>query len=494
MSRSRAIGRACLRSEGGFALVEVMVSAVLLVVIALATYPVIDQSAGRSSANRARALAVSLAEQDQDRLRATPWETLETLSQSNDKKWNGVNFTIVSKAEYVSDTSGVFKCASDTGGQQYLMITSVVTWPNMSGIDPVKLESFVSPNVAQGDFGTVTATLNKANGDPLQGITVTVAGQSRVTNENGCAQWTKLAPGQVTLSFGPNTGYYTKTYQNTVSESFNVKAGDSSNKSYTYDRLSTFTGTFRRLSDNASSRWPTVRLVGGGMTWDRPSSTNTTNYANLTEAQMGNYSTSVTGYFPDRDGYKIYAGKCDGNNPENYLGNFYATYPAGVSAPPVPGQPNALVAYTRKVTIDVKKTTTGSGGVLTAYPFVEIKPVMSATGCEPIPRFRVAANTNQVTQPLAYTESRNTANNANAPGAYTNRVVVDLPWGIYSICADNDTIRRKVATFYNTPPGSPAPNAPSADVFTLDLSNISASNPTNGDPNVPSTRSTADCS
>lgn len=493
MSRSRARSRACLRSEGGFALVEVMVSAVLLVVIALATYPVIDQSAGRSSSNRARAVAVSLAEQDQDRMRAMPWATLETLGESNPKTSNGINYTIASKAEYVSDSSGVFKCASDTGGQQYLLITTVVTWPNMNGVDPVKLESYVSPNVAQGDFGSVTATLNKANGDPLQGITVTVAGQSRVTNENGCAQWTKLAPGQVTLSFGPNTGYYTKTYQNSVSESFNVKAGDSSNKSYTYDRLSTFTGTLKRLSDNANSRWPTVRLVGGGLTWDRPSSTNTTNLASLNEAQMGNYSTSVTGYFPDRDGYKIYAGKCDGNNPETYLSNFYATYPAGVSAPPVPGQPNALTAFTRKVTIDVKKTTTGEGGVLTAYPFIEIKPVSPMTAnCEGIPRRQMAANTGQVTQPLAYTESRNTANNANAPGAYTNRVVTELPWGIYSICADNGNVRRKVATYYNTPPGSTS--GPTANTFLLNLSTISASNPTNGDPNAPSARSTGICS
>src|SRR5262245_50637686 len=96
-----------LRSEDGFALVEGMVSAVLLVVISVASYPVIDQSAQRSSSNRARGEAVSLAEQDQDRMRAMPLSTLQSLNQTTSKTSNGTTFSINSKSEWTSDSTGV---------------------------------------------------------------------------------------------------------------------------------------------------------------------------------------------------------------------------------------------------------------------------------------------------------------------------------------------------------------------------------------------------
>ena len=55
--------------EAGFALIEVMVSAVVLAMVALAVLAGVD-AAGRSTGReKAEAVAVSLAEQDQERMR-----------------------------------------------------------------------------------------------------------------------------------------------------------------------------------------------------------------------------------------------------------------------------------------------------------------------------------------------------------------------------------------------------------------------------------------
>ena len=60
------------RSEAGFALIEVIVSAAVLAIVALAVLSGIDAASSSSGREKARAVAASLAEQDQERLRAMP--------------------------------------------------------------------------------------------------------------------------------------------------------------------------------------------------------------------------------------------------------------------------------------------------------------------------------------------------------------------------------------------------------------------------------------
>ena len=67
---TRAMRPARANSEAGFALIEVLVSAALLVVIALALLAAADRAASTSLAGKGRSVAATLAEQDQERLRA----------------------------------------------------------------------------------------------------------------------------------------------------------------------------------------------------------------------------------------------------------------------------------------------------------------------------------------------------------------------------------------------------------------------------------------
>src|SRR5947208_2798656 len=70
MRASKVMRRARFReSESGFALIEVMVSAVLVVVMSLAALAIIDKSGATSANNRMRDVASGLAAADQDTLR-----------------------------------------------------------------------------------------------------------------------------------------------------------------------------------------------------------------------------------------------------------------------------------------------------------------------------------------------------------------------------------------------------------------------------------------
>ena len=65
-----------LRSESGFALIEVIVAAAVLAIVALAVLSGIDAASSTSAREKARAVAASLAEQDQERLRAMTYEQI----------------------------------------------------------------------------------------------------------------------------------------------------------------------------------------------------------------------------------------------------------------------------------------------------------------------------------------------------------------------------------------------------------------------------------
>src|ERR1700748_159744 len=61
-----------MRSESGFALLEAVVSAAVLAMVALAVLAGIDGASASSGREKARNVAATLAESDQERLRATP--------------------------------------------------------------------------------------------------------------------------------------------------------------------------------------------------------------------------------------------------------------------------------------------------------------------------------------------------------------------------------------------------------------------------------------
>ena len=138
-------------SEAGFALIEVIVSAAVLAIVALAVLSGIDGATASTAREKARAVAATLAEQDQERLRSYRFDELTKLvgAAGADRELNvdGVELQRQVRGHAGHRRTPTPGCGAAGAKQnEYLHIISTVT-SAMVGvrIAPVKIESLVAP-------------------------------------------------------------------------------------------------------------------------------------------------------------------------------------------------------------------------------------------------------------------------------------------------------------------------------------------------------------
>src|SRR5256885_17170666 len=90
VARRLACRGQALRGERGSFLIETLVGAVLVAVIAVAMLSAFDGASQASGRSKIRAIAGSLAQTDQERMRSMPVSMLNNLRQSQVKSVNGV--------------------------------------------------------------------------------------------------------------------------------------------------------------------------------------------------------------------------------------------------------------------------------------------------------------------------------------------------------------------------------------------------------------------
>jgi Tfp pilus assembly protein PilV len=121
-NRTRATWRSRLRAlrtlEAGFALIEVVVSAGLVMVIATAVLGGIDVPSIISGRNQSSSQGAALATQDQERMRALPIATLINgpLNQTATKAVDSKSYTVDSRVTWVTDSGSSLSCS--TGSTQ----------------------------------------------------------------------------------------------------------------------------------------------------------------------------------------------------------------------------------------------------------------------------------------------------------------------------------------------------------------------------------------
>lgn len=198
------------RSDSGFALIEVVVAAAVLALVALAVLAGVEGASSSSGREKARAVAISLAEADQERLRQLPVTELAKYGDTapyvvpdpagSTRSVDGVTYTIQSKAQWVRDDTGdSVSCTSDGHAADYFHITSTVT-SNVVGtrVAPAKIDSIAAPNVAYGSaHGTLTVKITDPSDSGVQGVLVSVSGGSspapKQTNAAGCAVFEQVS-------------------------------------------------------------------------------------------------------------------------------------------------------------------------------------------------------------------------------------------------------------------------------------------------------------
>jgi Tfp pilus assembly protein PilV len=403
-----------VRGEAGFALIEVMVSAVLLIVLALSTLSVIDRAQATSSNNRSRDVAAQLAQSEQDVIRQMPITALaggyHTVNVPT--KVGEITYSVSSDAEWVTDSGGAVTC-STSGRVAYLRSTSTVTWPGMGSIKPVTADAIVDPGVAAlgANKGALTVLLSKADGTGTEGIGVTAGGVSSVTDENGCAVLANLDSGPQTLTYSA-PGYVDKDSNPAPSKPVTIGAGTIAQASGSYDVAATINTT---IKDDATptpnvATWPSVAL-------DHAQRSTPTLFSTLTGG-TANASTTV---FPFSSSYKAFVGNCMGNDPSNTL---YTNAGAAPGAQVNPGQTKSVTLTMRNVTVNLGSSSAAAGTTLrvsadTAAP--SMAPSAPSVACTGL--FTVSAPANGSIPAIG-----------PQPDA-SGKITFPLPYGVWRVCA-----------------------------------------------------------
>src|SRR4051794_21603582 len=173
------------RSESGFALIEAIVSATVLALVALAVLSGIDNANGSSAREKARAVAASLAEQDQERMRSMTVETLAAVPQVPPITVDGATYSIKSAAAFVTDDQGgTPSCGNTSNRSQYIHITTTVSSALVGVRVPVvKIDSLVSPSVAYSqNHGSLGVKITDRNDAPVPNVAVSASGASVLTS------------------------------------------------------------------------------------------------------------------------------------------------------------------------------------------------------------------------------------------------------------------------------------------------------------------------
>jgi Tfp pilus assembly protein PilV len=358
MVGSRARRR--LASQEGFALMEVIVSAAVLVVVVLGVLAGLDAATSTAGANKARTVAATLAEKDQERLRGMRVPDIDKMNlQPYDVKVANVTYHVESKAVWVNDASGQeIGCTLNKSQASYMRISSTVTSPIT---------------------GSLSVLVKGATDQGIPGVTVTAVGPKaanpELTNDLGCAVFGDLTAGtyKVTLD---KPGYVDKEGDPHPSNDATVTAGTTSTMEFAYDAAATITLNVKQQPTTTAEAAQTVvaanQELGGGLRTFGPNASAQVTSDPETAIALGT-SFTLTNLFPFTNGYTFYSGGCTANDPAKAIPdpNYYTTF-GGKVILPAGSNGGSISVYEPNVNIFVRRGTSGSTAVTStpvwAYP------------------------------------------------------------------------------------------------------------------------------
>lgn len=198
-------GRRVPHAESGFALIEVLISGVIAVIAGAGIMAAMTSTVRSAGDQRARTQSYAIAQEDQARLRATRIPSLRNLNESRPVTIGNTTYTVVSTGKFVNDVSDTLTCGSGSSTEDYVKISTEVTWPNMAPIPPTVIHSIISP--PSGSLNPKTGTLvfnaRNANNVPINALSVSGTGAGTfagTTDSTGCAVFLEQPTGAYTLT------------------------------------------------------------------------------------------------------------------------------------------------------------------------------------------------------------------------------------------------------------------------------------------------------
>jgi type II secretory pathway pseudopilin PulG len=306
------------RAQSGFALIEVVVSAALLLVVAGGVLAGIEGPANISTKNEQRSQATDLAQQDQERMRSMSFNSLLGYSATTPITVGKLTYSRASSAVWIRDNNDPDSCNTQAGSTtgDYLKISSLVTPPPGVG-KPVRLDSLMAaPPSASTTKGTLAVLVTDQANQPVVNLPVSIAGSVNMTvptNSIGCAVFGLVDQGNYTVSFS-RTGWVDPADVNAVSFSTSVTANSTTIANHQYaqsGRINVSVDTKVGAAAPIASPAKGVMVANSGipagwLMFPAPA----------TPAQGS--SSFVLDVFPFPSGYGVWAGTCTSGDPTKY--------------------------------------------------------------------------------------------------------------------------------------------------------------------------------
>jgi type II secretory pathway pseudopilin PulG len=363
------------RSEQGSVLIEVLVSAVLVGVMAAALFGSLNSSAKVSGISKARAGAAALAQDEQERMHSMAVSVLSNYRYHPAPIARGrYAYQVDDRADWIKAGASSTDCTSK-GGVDYLKITSTVTAINVPQLKPVVIVSQVTP--ALGTFtdqqGSLGVQVVDRNGKGLPGASVSISGPANAggtTDDNGCAYFGYEPIGSYTV-VASRLGYVDADGNASPSVPSTIASQQVSTQSFRYDLAGTKKINFQTtaLGATATVTQPSPQSYLSLSSSDVPG-----NNASLDPTDWAGYrlftvstpasSITATSLFPFANPYSAYAGDCTNNAPPAAAQTPVTVLPGAndqvsVAVPALNLQGQVSGAASNTVTFTIKSTTSG---------------------------------------------------------------------------------------------------------------------------------------
>jgi hypothetical protein len=320
----------CLRGEAGDTMIEVVMAALIVALIAAAVFTGLSAAAHIAGAQRHESAAAALAQQDEQRLRGLTVQDLVASASGSctsavPPDGNGCytqtidneTYTITSTAKFYSASSGSASCTtSGIASADYIATSSVVSWQNANdGRQPIEEHSLITPSTG----GQIVVAVQDNVVTPVTGLasaTVTITGpgsstatQSATTDSNGCALFAAVTAGTYSVSATIPSPYV--TYGGTATQSVALANNQTQTVTFNVAQAATINASFQTRVNGTASAIP----------FDTFSLRATSESAAQSFGTVGTYATPPatvsTGatIYPYSSGYDAYAGNCTNDDP-----------------------------------------------------------------------------------------------------------------------------------------------------------------------------------
>src|SRR5262245_22076765 len=401
--------RAIRDEESGLMLIEVLVASILIVLVADGVFGAFEAATRTTAQERHRAQAHAIADAVRSRMRSMRISDLSNLNQTRTVNQDGTPYSVHSTAVFLTDNTSTASCEAGTASADYIKVSSTVTWPSIGSRPPVVSSTIVAPpnGSISANSGALAVGIVDSRDVGIGGIGIAGSGAgsfSGVTGSNGCAIFGNLPAGAYTLSFTGVSVLVDKDGNVPGSQQTSVVAESTNTLVLQFDHPGTITTTFETKPYGATASTPPVASSADSVIVFNTGMTSTKAFPPTPGARVA--SITSTALFPFSSDYAVYAGTCEGDNPN----------PLNQSPPPAP-----------LATASVLLSPAGSPSGVVRLPSLQATVYEGANPTSP----RAVGAHVKITDTLCGNYTRTFTTNANGqlddPG---------VPYSDYIVCAD----------------------------------------------------------